>query len=210
MDKWVIFRTSVDNLLKPDQPNHEVKKKWKAIRKEFKNYRPNHLLNLLILLDKSKSKLNSKILDHGCGSGLTLFFLAAQGYKNIWGVDVDNTQKFFIRKKAANKTFKIILESREDRILNYDGKKILFDNASFDYIFSQQVIEHVQNSLLDSYISEEQRILKKNGFALHQIPHKLGPFEGHTKKWFIHWLPSKIYYFILKNDMQKLNLVQNA
>ena len=45
---------------------------------------------------------------------------------------------------------------------------------------------------------------------MHQIPHRLGPFEGHTKRWFIHWLPSRIYHFILKNDIQKLHLVQNA
>ena len=41
------------------------------------------------------------------------------------------------------------------------GKKINFNDNSFDYIFSQQVIEHVESNLLESYLSEEKRILKK-------------------------------------------------
>ena len=70
-------------------------------------------------------------------------------------------------------------------------KKINCEDNSFDYIFSQKVIEHVESNLLDSYLSEEKRILKKNGLVLHKITHRLGPFLGHTKKWFIHWLPKK-------------------
>jgi SAM-dependent methyltransferase len=112
------------------------------------------------------------------------------------------------RKKACNKIFKIILNSKKNTITNYDGIRIDFKNDYFDCIFSQQVIEHVQSKYLEYYISEEKRILKTKGFALHQIPHRLGPFEGHTKKWFIHWLPKNIYYYILKNDKQKLKLVK--
>ena len=210
MDKWILFRKSIDSLIEPNQASTEIKKKWRVILKEFKNYTPNHLLNLLKLLEKSKIGKKSKVLDHGCGTGLTLFFLASKGYNNIWGIDVDNSDAFVNRKKASNKIFKIILNLKVNIINNYNGKKVDFKSASFDYIFSQQVIEHLQSKYLESYISEEQRILKINGLALHQIPHRLGPFEGHTKKWFIHWLPKSIYYYILRNDEQKLRLVKSA
>ena len=94
--------------------------------------------------------------------------------------------KVLKRKNACNKIFKIIFNTNSERIKTYNGKKINFNDNSFDYIFSQQVIEHVESNLLESYLSEEKRILKKNGLVFHQIPHRLGPFEGHTKKWFIH------------------------
>lgn len=150
----------------------------------------------------------SKILDHGCGGGYALFFLASKGYSNIWGIDVDETERHSLRKNACNKIFKIILNTKHDRILQYDGKKTEFLDSSFDYIFSQQVIEHVNSKLLNSYISEEIRILKDNGFVLHQIPHRLGPYEGHTKKWFIHWLPQNLYYYLLRNNIKSLKLVK--
>ena len=210
MDKWVLFKNSIDSLFEPNHTSSEIKKRWWVIEKEFKNYTPNHLLNLLKLLEESKIGKKSKVLDHGCGTGLTLFFLASKGYNNIWGIDVDNSDNFVKRKKASNKIFKLILNSKKNRINNYNGKKVDFKSAYFDCIFSQQVIEHVRSKYFESYISEEKRILKTNGFALHQIPHRLGPFEGHTKKWFIHWLPKNIYYYILRNDKHKLWLVKSA
>jgi len=209
MDKWILFKKSIDSLIKPNQVSSDIKNKWEIIIKEFKNYRPNHLLNLLKLLEHNKLGTKVKVLDHGCGSGLTLFFLASKSYNNIWGIDVNDTDTFVNRKKACNKIFKIILNSKKDTITNYDGIRIDFKNDYFDCIFSQQVIEHIQSKYLEYYISEEKRILKTNGFALHQIPQRLGPFEGHTKKWFIHWLPKNIYYYILKNDKQKLRLVKD-
>ena len=96
--------------------------------------------------------------------------LASKGYTNIWGIDINQSKSFIARKKACNNTFKIILNTKSDRIVNYDGKFINFKNKTFDYIYSQQVIEHVQSHLLDKYISEESRILKNDGSALHQIP----------------------------------------
>ncbi len=210
MDKWLLFKSSINDLIKPNQNPESIKKKWTMILKSFKNYRPNHLLSLLNLLDESKAGAKSKILDHGCGGGVTLFFLASKGYSNIWGIDINDSQDFINRKKACNQIFKIILNTDSERITNYDGKTINFKSATFDYIYSQQVIEHVHSELLDKYISEERRILKNDGLALHQIPHRLGPFEGHTKKWFIHWLPQKLYFYFLKDDKQSLSLVKNA
>ena len=192
MNKWLLFKNSIDDLLKPNQSEKVIKEKWALIINNFKDYKPPHLLSLINLLEKSREGLKSKILDHGCGVGHALFMLASKGYTNIWGIDINQSESFIIRKKACNRIFKVILNTKSDRIANYNGKKINFKNNSFEYIFSQQVIEHVHSALLDKYISEESRVLKNNGLVLHQIPHRLGPFEGHTKKWFIHWLPKTV------------------
>ena len=210
MDKWILFKNAINDLLLSNYSNLQVKKNWQLIANDFKNYRPNHLLNLLYLLDSSRLKYKSRILDHGCGGGITLFFLVSQGYSNVLGIDINNTRDYIKRKNLCNKIFKIILNTNTDIIKHYNGKKINYENNSFDYIFSQQVIEHVESDLLDSYLSEERRVLKIDGIVLHQIPHRLGPFEGHTKKWFIHWLPKKWYYYLLKDDKHNLNVVTNA
>lgn len=210
MEKWPLFKNAINDMIEPNQSQKVIEKKWALITNTFQHYKPNHLLSLLNLLEQSAEGLKSKILDHGCGAGHTLFMLATKGYTNIWGIDINQSQNFIIRKKENNKVFKILLNTKSEIITNYNGRKINFKNNTFDYIYSQQVIEHVNSTLLDKYISEESRILKHNGLALHQIPHRLGPFEGHTKKWFIHWLPKKLYYYFLRDDIQKLNLVKTA
>lgn len=208
--EWLLFKKSIDELINLNLPKKEIEKKWLDIKTCFKNYKPNHLIAFLHVLKEKNISKNSKILDHGCGGGYTLFFLAINGYDNLYGIDINSTKEFYKKKNLCNKIFKIILNTKENVIQNYDGRKIPFKNDFFDFIYSQQVIEHVKNNLLDDFLSEEKRILKKVGFALHQIPHRLGPFEGHTKKWFIHWLPKNIYHYILKDDNIRLNLVKNA
>jgi SAM-dependent methyltransferase len=208
-NKWMLFTKCIEDLRQDNLTNTDIKKKWFIIKNDFKDFRPNHLIAFLDTLNKNKITINSKILDHGCGSGATLFFLALNGYKNIWGIDINDTKHFNVMKKFNNKIFRIILNSKDDRIQSYNGKRIPFKNSYFDFIFSQQVIEHVESKLFNHYLAEEKRTLNKNGIVLHQIPHRLGPFEGHTKRWIIHWFPKKLYHYIIKNDAYKLSLVKN-
>ena len=208
MDKWEIFKKEIKDLL-ADEHNHDsIERKWKAIKKKFNNYIPNHLL----LLFKEIERLNDKklkILDHGCGGGMTVFFLVSKGYHNVWGIDVSDTAFFKLNSKKINTVLKVITGQRFLKIRTYNGKKIPFKANFFNIIFSQQVIEHVQEKLLQYYLAEEKRVLKEEGLIFHQIPHRLVPYEGHTKRWFIHWLPHQIYHYLLGKDKEKLKLVKN-
>ena len=60
-------------------------------------------------------------------------------------------------------------------------------------MFSQQVIEHLRDNVLDAYYREEGRVLKPRGLALHYVPHRLVPYDSHTKTWLIHYLPQPLY-----------------
>ena len=74
---------------------------------------------------------------------------------------------------------------------------------------SIQVAEHVTNDLIDTYYSEEGRILKEGGYVYHELPHKLIPFESHSRLWLIHLFPSfikPILYGIFVSIQQKKNL----
>ena len=126
------------------------------------------------------------ILDHGCGGGSTLLYLAALGYCNLYGVDVGG------ETKELNLALQRLTGKRDQHIFVYDGANLPFANNSIDLIFSQQVLEHVDDEMVDRYIRDEARVLKPYGLIYHQIPHRLTPWESHTKLWFVHYLPKKL------------------
>ena len=167
MMSWKEFVKAVNALIRSNSDKKEKKRKWELISKKVvnDNYTPTHFGHFMDFNLFLKKKKNISILDHGCGSGITLFFLASKGYENIWGIDMNHSESFIKRKNACNKVFKIIFNTNSERIKNYNGKKINYKDNSFDYIFSQQVIEHVESNLLENYISEEKRILKKKWFS---------------------------------------------
>ena len=75
INKWILFKKSIEDLNKPYLTNSEIKKKRLIIKNEFKNFKPNHLIGFLKVLSSNKITVKSNVLDHGCGNGLTLFFL---------------------------------------------------------------------------------------------------------------------------------------
>lgn len=64
------------------------------------------------------------------------------------------------------------------------GEALPFDNASFDFVISLAVLEHVQD--VPAVVSEVFRVLKPGGHAYFEVPNNLFPFEGHYK---MAWLP---------------------
>ena len=157
----------------------------------------------LELLEKKKLRNEIKILDHGCGAGLKVMYLAVLGYSNIYGVNV-NFEVFFINKILKSK-FKI----NENRFVRTQGKEVPFKSNFFDFIISSQVVEHLTNDEIYLYYSEEGRVLKKNGLAYHEVPHKYIPYESHSRLWLVHLFPyicKPLLYGILISLQQKKNL----
>ena len=94
-------------------------------------------------------------------------------------------------EKSKKKDFlKDICKLENERIFNYDGKNLPFENNKFDLLISQQVLEHVKYDEKENTIKEQSRVMKNNAYAYFQIPHILVPYEAHTKTWLIHWLPT--------------------
>jgi SAM-dependent methyltransferase len=73
----------------------------------------------------------------------------------------------------------------------YDGLKLPFPDAMFDVIFSQQVVEHLAPAAFHTYFAEQGRVLKPNGNAYYQVPHRLSPYDSHSRTWLIHYLPRR-------------------
>jgi SAM-dependent methyltransferase len=88
------------------------------------------------------------ILDFGCGDGRTVCQYRNAGFK-AFGVA--------IKLKEETEFLRVIHEN--------DRYRIPFDDETFDFIFSEEVFEHISNYPL--VLSEILRVLKPNGFSLH-------------------------------------------
>jgi len=151
-----------------------------------KNTPPYHLRRLLAALTKVRGERAASevaILDHGCGGGVTLLYLLALGYTGIYGATVGNPREMW--DLLLREVFGIEVR----RFFIYDGKTLPFADEHFDFIRSQQVLEHVTDELIGLYYAEEERVLKPGGMVFQEVPHRLYPYDSHTRTCFIHWFP---------------------
>lgn len=127
-----------------------------------------------------------RVLEHGCASGKTTMALWAWGIVGAGGVDLFDAPLMYNRVATE------VLGLTEPRFHKYDGRALPFPDATFDLVFSQQVIEHVADGVYADYYAEEGRVLKSGGIAYHQVPHRLAPLDTHTNTWFVHYLPRRM------------------
>ena len=131
---------------------------------------------------------NAKLLDLGCGIGLTLAVLT-KTFRNSVGCDIEQKEVRATREllKTTGKKIPVII---------YDGKRLPFKGASFDIVTSIEVYEHVDKP--DTMLKEIKRVLKPDGILLISTANKLWPIEPHYKLPFLTYLPKKIAEFYLK------------
>jgi 2-polyprenyl-3-methyl-5-hydroxy-6-metoxy-1,4-benzoquinol methylase len=77
------------------------------------------------------------ILDHGCSGGLISLYLAAIGYSGVHGVNVNN------EVENLNKIFETLGYKQQKKFFRINGRELPFSDDTFDFIFSKQVLEHV-------------------------------------------------------------------
>ena len=133
-----------------------------------------------------KARSAVKGIDHGCGTGLNILYLHALGFTGLRGVNI------VANCLAWNSWLRRHAGYGGDVFALYDGRKLPAEDGSQDVVFSQQVLEHVEPALLESYYREEGRVLREGGLAVHQVPHRLSPYDSHTRTWFVHWLPRRL------------------
>lgn len=207
---WVEIKKSYNLLIRNTESDDFFVywKKFKSLVEESKDkeiYITKFLLSGLKNINKNKKTIH--ILDHGCGNGLKSIYLLALGYNNIYGINVNDEVSHLneillkVKKKSKPSFFKT------------NGTKLPFSNNTFDYIISCQVLEHVKDDIIDIYYKEEGRVLKNQGYAYHEVPHLLVPYDSHSRLWFAHWAPKilkPLFYGVLKSLQQKKNLLKDG
>ncbi|MCH8807211.1 MAG: class I SAM-dependent methyltransferase [Planctomycetes bacterium] len=204
---WAEIRERYADLVAARDSGGGYDKAWSAFARVVEATRqapPYHLQSILNTVERARAKIDQGdlvILDHGCGSGLTLLYLLARGYRGIYGVDVGKNSL------AWNRLLQEVHGIAEERFRTYDGRDLPLPDRSVDVIFSQQVLEHVRSEYIESYYAEEGRVLKPGGMVLHQVPHRLVPYDSHTRTWFIHYLPWSLrrrLYRLLGRDVERI------
>ena len=125
------------------------------------------LLTIFRFLVLPLSASRGRLLDVGAGEAPWRDLLPVT--VEYVGVDADLSGEFGMR--------------RQSNINYYDGKRLPYDDESFDYVLCTEVLEHVSDPLL--FLADLQRVLRRGGTLiltvpwsarLHHLPHDYGRF----------------------------------
>jgi len=128
---------------------HHLKKRIKFVEKILDSYKPLH-------------DNDPNILDLGCGDGANLRWLSNYS-KNLWGTDYN----LFRLQKAQNAMNFLKIDVK---LFLVDIFNIPFAENSFDVIFFNHVIEHLEDDL--SALQNIYKITKKNGLVILGTPNE--------------------------------------
>ena len=171
-----------------------LKRAWQEFRNICQAYSNNNgfvtseLEKLLRSINKKKSEI--MILDHGCGGGLISLYLIAIGYDGVHGVNVND------EVESLNKICKTLGHNQQKKFFRINGRELPFLDDTFHFIFSKQVLEHVNSADIEIFYSEENRVGKNGAMVFHELPHLFQPYDSHSRLFFAHWMPSFIQPFV--------------
>ncbi len=112
----------------------------------FINYKLDYKI-VLINTIKKYARTTKKILEAGCGSGITCTFLAQKGY-NVTGVDSDPDMVELATSIAEKQSCSALFKIDDIRLLN-----TLIDEH-FDVVFSNGVMEHFSDAEIISILNQ--------------------------------------------------------
>lgn len=152
---------------------------------ELKRYRPKRPLSIALdraLASFSLSPANFRILDVGCGRGLSVAYWLSKGF-DAYGGEASAQQVALAREGLRQAGFD------PERIVHLDLSRGRYDLPpdSFHFVYSDNVIEHVED--LDAFAEEMARLTLCGGHGFHIFPSKWKVTEVHVRVPFVHWLP---------------------
>ncbi len=138
-----------------------------------------------LICQAAGNKINSRVLEDGCGVGEYLAHLAMHA-KQAVGLDYEFERTLEARIKVSE-------------VVCGAGEKLPFPDDYFDLVLSHEVLEHVQDD--QQAINEILRVLKPGGRLILFVPNRGYPFETHGIYWkgeykfgnklFVNYLPRK-------------------
>lgn len=112
-----------------------------------------------------------EVLEAGMGDGYGARMLAEAGH-TVTAVDVDHAT---VAAAAARNSIDGC------RFMHYDGKRLPFDDQSFDVVVSMQVIEHVQEDI--AFADEMRRVLRAGGTCWLTTPNRSRRVAADSPVW---------------------------
>jgi len=123
---------------------------------------------------------DARVLDMACGCGTFVYYGLLQGL-DVWGVDPEGWKHTFNRMKADVYGYP---QEWKYRFIKGIGETLPFTDQTFDFVFSYQTLEHVQD--VKRCLQEMLRVLRPGGAMFLRSPDYRSIFEGHYR---LPWLP---------------------
>jgi ubiquinone/menaquinone biosynthesis C-methylase UbiE len=169
---------TIDHMWAICSENDKQHEKWDL--EEFFETGKLHIRKVLESVNGSDIPLNRGMaLDFGCGIG-RLTQALAQEFDIVYGVDIAPTM--IERAKQVNR-----FGERCRYVLNAQDDLQVFDDNSFDFIYTYIVLQHMPPDLMLRYLQEFIRILRPKGVLIFQVP--LQRLEQDEKKNYLSSLP---------------------
>jgi SAM-dependent methyltransferase len=134
----------------------------------------------------ASNRAGFKVLDYGCGAGQIVGLMRAAA------LDAVGCETFYEGGDYSPN----VPENLRPYIFRMQEDRTPFDDARFDLVINNQVLEHVTD--LDVVVKEISRVLRPGGVCLSLFPDDRVWREGHCGIPFLHWFPKKttlrIYY----------------
>lgn len=127
---------------------------------------------LRLIQQAAGARLQGRVLENGCGVGMYLERLAPLSGV-IVGLEYD--------PERAQQAARRVAAWPNAAVLCAAGEALPFATASFDFILSHEVLEHVRDDRLS--LGEMARVLKPGGRAAIFVPNRGYPFETHGIYW---------------------------
>jgi SAM-dependent methyltransferase len=143
---------------------------------------------------------NAKILDLGCGSGVSINQILYECKKPVYITGIDISESSLRRaKKLMNKLFKIcsnpiVKENiKKVRFLKYDLSKEFPKDEKYDVVFMSLLVHHIPKNKRYTFFKNVKKLLEDDGVVVvYQIIHK-SKFER-APMWVMHMIPSHQEY----------------
>ncbi len=104
-----------------------------------------------------------RVIDFGCGDGRSVAELRSLGF-DAWGTDIHIPDT-------------VVPDTRGRlRLAEQVPFRLPFEDETFDFVFSDQVMEHVED--LVAVFRELIRVMKPGALSTHRFPGPLCPFDG--------------------------------
>lgn len=152
-----------------------------------------------------------RVLEAGVGHGQLLAHLlnhrpiSGDGTRPVeyWGFDITDTSPAvdLLRQLQPETPW-------NQRIRRSSPNRWPFEDAQFDLVVSNQVIEHVTD--LPQFLNECRRVLRDDGLAIHVFPSQRMVIESHLFIPFVHWLQSDHARLVLLRILYRLRLSKSG
>ena len=113
-----------------------------------------------------------RVMDLGCGAGDSVDLFRSVDPEVSWvGVDIEDSPEVAGRTRT------------DAEFVSFDGRRLPFDDAGFDLVYSQQVLEHVEHPR--ELVGDAARVLRPGG----HLAGSTSQLEAFHSKSTLNWTP---------------------